>query len=135
MNWTFAAAVALGGAIGAPLRLLIDSRVTRAVSESHRLTGRVTSNARDFPWGLLVVNALGSVLIGIAYASIDGPWRALIATGVCGALTTYSSYALFIHGVWRRNRRAAWRAIITMPVVCITACALAVVTSRTVIGA
>lgn len=130
MNWTFAAAVALGGAIGAPLRLLLDSRVTQVVSDSHRFTGR----ARDFPWGLLVVNALGSVLIGIAYASIDGPWRALIATGVCGALTTYSSYALYIHGVWRRNRSAAWRAIIAMPVVCISACSLAVVISRTVIG-
>ena len=131
MNWTFAAAVVLGGAVGAPLRLLIDSRVTRALAGSNEGTKRTD----DFPWGLLVVNALGSLLIGIAYASVDGPWRALIATGAFGALTTYSSYALFIHGAWRTNRSAAWRAIITMPVVCITACALAVVTSRTVIGA
>jgi CrcB protein len=131
MNWTFAAAVALGGAVGAPLRLLIDSRVTQALAGSNESTKRTDA----FPWGLLVVNALGSLLIGIAYASVDGPWRALIATGAFGALTTYSSYALFIHGAWRTNRTAAWRAIITMPVVCITACALAVVTSRTVIGA
>jgi CrcB protein len=131
MNWTFAAAVALGGAVGAPLRLLIDSRVTQALAGSNESTKRTDA----FPWGLLVVNALGSLLIGIAYASVDGPWRALIATGAFGALTTYSSYALFIHGAWRTNRSAAWRAIITMPVVCITACALAVVTSRTVIGA
>ncbi|MEY2990347.1 MAG: fluoride efflux transporter CrcB [Actinomycetota bacterium] len=131
MNWTFAAAVALGGAVGAPLRLLIDSRVTQALAGSNESTKRTDA----FPWGLLVVNALGSLLIGIAYASVDGPWRALIATGAFGALTTYSSYALFIHGEWRTNRTAAWRAIITMPVVCITACALAVVTSRTVIGA
>jgi CrcB protein len=131
MNWTFAAAVALGGAVGAPLRLLIDSRVTQALAGSNESTKRTDA----FPWGLLVVNAVGSLLIGIAYASVDGPWRALIATGAFGALTTYSSYALFIHGAWRTNRTAAWRAIITMPVVCITACALAVVTSRTVIGA
>lgn len=124
MSWAFAAAVAVGGAIGAPLRLLIDTRITRATA----------SEGRDFPWGLLVVNAIGSLFIGIAYASIDGPWRALIATGACGALTTYSSYALFIHRMWGENRTVAWQAVIAMPVVCITVCAVAVAAIRSVIG-
>lgn len=125
MSWTFAAAVALGGALGAPLRLFIDTRVTRATS---------TSTHSGFPWGLLVVNAIGSLFIGIAYASVDGPWRALIATGACGALTTYSSYALFVHRSWGENRVAAWQAVIAMPVVCITVCAVAVFATRAVVG-
>lgn len=125
MSWTLAAAVALGGAIGAPLRLFIDTRVTRATTNSARSA---------FPWGLLVINALGSMFIGIAYATIDGPWRALIATGACGALTTYSSYALFVHRAWAANRAAAWQALVTMPVVCITVCAVAVVATRSVVG-
>jgi CrcB protein len=124
MSWTLAAAVALGGALGAPLRLLIDSRVTRAMNRAER----------QFPWGLLVVNALGSLFIGFAYASIDGPWRALIATGAFGALTTYSSYALFIHNSWRANPRVALQAIVVMPVVCITICASAVVATRALLG-
>jgi CrcB protein len=124
MSWALATAVALGGALGAPLRLLIDTRITRATSNERRV----------FPWGLLVVNAIGSLFIGIAYASIDGPWRALIATGACGALTTYSSYALFIHRTWGENRAAAWQAVIAMPVVCITVCAVAVAATRAVIG-
>ena len=124
MSWTLATAVALGGALGGPLRLLIDTRVTRATANERRI----------FPWGLLVVNAIGSFFIGIAYASIDGPWRALIATGACGALTTYSSYALFIHRTWGENRTAAWQAVIAMPVVCITVCALAVAATRSVLG-
>ena len=124
MSWTLAVAVALGGALGAPLRLLIDSRVTRAMNRAEH----------PFPWGLLVVNALGSLFIGIAYASIDGPWRALIATGACGALTTYSSYALFIHNSWRVDPRVAWQAVIVMPVVCITVCAVAVVATRALLG-
>lgn len=124
MSWAFAAAVALGGAIGAPLRLLIDTRVTRATS----------SKGPVLPWGLLVVNAIGSTFIGVAYASIDGPWRALITTGACGALTTYSSYALFIHRMWGENRTVAWQAVIAMPVVCITVCAVAVAATRSVIG-
>lgn len=123
MSWTLALAVALGGAVGAPLRLMIDSRVTRATGESG-----------GFPCGLLAVNALGSLLIGIAYATVDGTWRVLIATGACGALTTYSSYALFIHRAWKENRAIAWLAVITMPVACITVCAGAVVATRALLG-
>jgi CrcB protein len=121
MSWTLALAVAVGGAIGAPLRLLIDTRVMRTLSESQNEGQHV-----GFPWGLLAVNALGSLFIGIAYASIDGHWRALIATGACGALTTYSSYALFINRAWSENRKAVWQAVIAMPVVCITVVAIAV---------
>lgn len=122
MSWTYALAVALGGAIGAPLRLIIDSRVTR-VADSR--------GAGDFPWGLLVVNTIGSLLIGIAYASVDGPLRGLLATGACGALTTYSAYALFVHRSWERNRAAAWGAIIVMPLACVGACAVGVLAGRT----
>ena len=82
MTWTLAIAVAVGGAVGAPLRFLIDTRIT------HRVHERSTSL---FPWGLLAVNMLGSFIIGIAYVLLDGPLRALLATGACGALTTYSS--------------------------------------------
>lgn len=125
MSLTLALAVALGGAIGAPLRYLIDSRVTQATAADKH---------RNFPWGLLIVNAVGSLAIGIAYANIDGHWRALIATGACGALTTYSGYALFLHRTWTRDRAAAWRAVIVMPVVCITACALGVLITRSLSG-
>lgn len=121
MSITLALAVALGGAIGAPLRYLIDSRVTQATAAGEH---------RDFPWGLLIVNSIGSLAIGIAYASFDGHWRGVIATGACGALTTYSGYALFVHRAWTRDRSVAWRAVIAMPVVCITACALGVLITR-----
>ena len=91
MTWSLALAVALGGAIGAPTRYLIDSRISRAAQQR---------GYGFFPWGLLVVNVIGSFVIGIAYVSLEGPMRALLATGACGALTTYSSYALFVNRVW-----------------------------------
>ena len=125
MSITLALAVALGGAIGAPLRFLIDARVTQATAAGKH---------RDFPWGLLIVNAVGSLAIGIAYASIDGHWRAVIATGACGALTTYSGYALFVHRTWTSDRAAAWCAVIAMPVVCVSACALGVMVTRALGG-
>lgn len=126
MTWTLAFAVAVGGAVGAPLRFLIDSRIT------HRVRERGTSL---FPWGLLVVNVFGSFIIGIAYVLLDGPTRALLATGSCGALTTYSSYSLYVNRMWNKDRATAWKAIIVMPVACISACAVAVVVVRALMAA
>ena len=125
MTWTLALVVAAGGALGAPLRLLVESRITRSVSERRWSA---------FPWGLLVVNVLGSLLIGIVYVVADEPWRALLATGGCGALTTYSGYAYFVHRTWDTDRAAAWWAIVAMPVMCITACAFAVLATRAIVA-
>jgi len=126
MTWTLAIAVAVGGAVGAPLRFLIDTRIT------HRVHERSTSL---FPWGLLVVNMLGSFIIGIAYVLLEGPMRALLATGACGALTTYSSYSLYVNRMWSKHRATAWKAIIVMPVACISACAAAVIVVRALTAA
>lgn len=76
--------VALGAAVGAPLRYLID----RAVQA--RLGG-------TFPWGTLVVNVTGSLLLGFLIGAAgsgaaDSPLVALLGTGFCGALTTYSTF-------------------------------------------
>ncbi len=125
MTWTLALAVAAGGAIGAPLRYLIDSRVSRVAQQ--RGDGL-------FPWGLLTVNVIGSFIIGVAYVTLEGPGRALLATGACGALTTYSSYALFVNRVWSEDRSAAWKAIIVMPAACIGAASLAVLVTRALTG-
>jgi fluoride exporter len=73
--------VALGAAVGAPLRYLTD----RAVQARHESA---------FPWGTLTVNVLGSFLLGLLVA-IPACARvsALLGTGFCGALTTYSTFS------------------------------------------
>ena len=73
--------VALGAAIGAPLRYLTD-RFIRA------------RTGPGFPWGTLAVNVTGSLVLGFVLGIPAGPgWTALIGTGFCGALTTYSTFA------------------------------------------
>lgn len=72
-------AVALGAAVGAPLRYLVD----RAVQARH---GGV------FPWGTWVVNVVGSFVLGLAVSTLDPTGVALVGTGFCGALSTYSTF-------------------------------------------
>ncbi|WP_116041080.1 fluoride efflux transporter CrcB [Amycolatopsis palatopharyngis] len=76
--------VALGGAVGAVLRYLVDLRVRR----SHRTL---------FPWGTLIANMSGSALLGLLTGwSLAGgepdTVRALVGIGLCGSLTTFSTF-------------------------------------------
>jgi CrcB protein len=73
----------LAGAIGAVGRYLIDAAVQDR-------TGRV------FPFGTLTVNVVGSVILGVvAGVAINdagaATTRAIVGTGFCGGLTTWST--------------------------------------------
>jgi CrcB protein len=75
--------VALGAAVGAPLRLLAGHHLDRVRGE-HRVH-----------WGTLVVNLLGSALLGwLVGHGVDGRPLLLLGTGFCGGLTTYSAVAV-----------------------------------------
>ncbi|MET8279978.1 fluoride efflux transporter CrcB [Micromonospora sp. NPDC005174] len=73
--------IALGAAVGAPLRYLTD----RAVQSRH---------TSAFPWGTLTVNVVGSLLLGVLVGvPVGTAVSALLGTGFCGALTTYSTFS------------------------------------------
>jgi CrcB protein len=76
--------VALGAAVGAPLRYLTD-RMVQARHDSL------------FPWGTWSVNVAGSLLLGFLAAGliagrVPPGVMAGLGTGLCGALTTYSTF-------------------------------------------
>ena len=75
------ALVLLGAAVGAPLRYVTDVLVQ-------------SRHDSVLPWGTLVVNVGGSLLLGVAAAALpdhEGA-LALVGTGFCGALTTFSTF-------------------------------------------
>jgi fluoride exporter len=79
--------VALGGAIGAALRFMISEVFRRGLTPN------------GIPWGTLVINTLGSLVLGYftrwAVTHDATPQvRAFVAIGVCGGFTTFSAFAL-----------------------------------------
>ncbi|MBU3014520.1 CrcB family protein [Poseidonibacter lekithochrous] len=53
----------------------------------------------DFPMGVLLVNIIGSFIIGILFAyfthfTVSDTLKAFLTTGFLGALTTYSTFAI-----------------------------------------
>jgi CrcB protein len=70
--------VALGAAVGAPLRFLLG----------HYLDDH-------FPKGTLLANLAGSFLLGVfSGLSLSGDAMAVLGIGFCGAFTTYSAFAV-----------------------------------------
>ncbi|RLV08846.1 fluoride efflux transporter CrcB [Streptomyces griseocarneus] len=78
MNWFL---VVAGAMVGAPLRYLTD----RAVQSRHDSV---------FPWGTFAVNVTGCLILGLlSGAALSQHWQLLLGTGLCGALTTYSTFS------------------------------------------
>jgi fluoride exporter len=79
-------AISLGAVVGANLRYWMSRSAVRVL-------GPV------FPYGTLTINVLGSFVLGFFLAwttervMVDPRWRLLVAVGLCGGYTTFSSYA------------------------------------------
>ncbi|MEI9803561.1 MAG: fluoride efflux transporter CrcB [Pseudolabrys sp.] len=79
--------VFLGGGIGAALRHGINMAVGRALGTA-------------FPYGTLLINITGSLVMGIvaAYFAFKGDasqhWRLFLTTGILGGYTTFSAFSL-----------------------------------------
>jgi CrcB protein len=112
--------VALGGAIGSVARLWLGVQVTL-------LTGL------GFPWGTILVNIIGSLVIGFV-ATLTGPngrvvasvnAQAFVMVGLCGGFTTFSAFSLQTFELARDGWLMYAGANIMLSVVlCLTAVAL-----------
>src|SRR5262245_49772455 len=120
--------IAAGGALGTVLRYLTSSLT------AHWLGG-------EFPCGTLIVNLVGSFLIGaiqtIGMESLvlSDEARRFLTTGVMGGLTTYSAFS---YETVRLMEGRAWLAaglnVGVTTAGCLALCALGIVAGRTLLG-
>lgn len=80
-------AVAIGGALGACCRYGLGEFILHLFGKA-------------FPFATLLVNILGSFVLGVLYGLFltehlaVSPWKALISIGFLGAFTTFSTFSL-----------------------------------------
>jgi CrcB protein len=92
--------LSIGAIFGAILRFLI-THYSSELSQHH-----------GFPYGTLLVNVLGSLIVGYVLTwSADHEhdyWRLFAATGFCGAFTTFSAFAYESVVYWHEGRVGAF---------------------------
>lgn len=106
--------IALGAAVGAPARYLTD----RAVQSRHDTM---------MPWGTVSVNVVGSLILGAltgAGTAVSPAVLALLGTGFCGALTTFSTFSF---ETWRLIEEEAYGVAVANVMVSVAAALAAVV--------
>jgi len=88
--------IALGGAIGSVLRYGIGMAM-------HGLSGL-------FPIGTMIVNILGSILLGALFAMQEGTHKSMssemwvfLSIGLCGGFTTFSTFGLETYLLWKEK--------------------------------
>ncbi|MEZ5573224.1 MAG: fluoride efflux transporter CrcB [Halioglobus sp.] len=119
--------IALGGAGGAVSRHLLANWV-------HRLW------EGSFPVGTLLVNTLGSFVIGIVYVLVvekqlvHADWRGVLMVGYLGAFTTFSTFSLeTITLLEGGHTMQATTYMIGSAVLCVLAAGLAMQLTRVVL--
>jgi len=89
-------AIAIGGAAGAVGRHFVN-------------VGMVALLGHGFPWGTLVVNIGGSLIMGVLAHVMATSWtvspelRALMTVGALGAFTTFSTFSLDVVSLYERG--------------------------------
>ncbi|WP_372614945.1 fluoride efflux transporter CrcB [Aquicoccus sp.] len=87
--------VALGGAIGASLRYLSFAGAARLMGSG-------------YPWGTLVVNVVGSLLMGVLFVTLASKDAMRLApflmTGILGGFTTFSAFSLDVYVLWEKEQ-------------------------------
>jgi len=100
--------VALGGAIGAALRYIVNVAVMRGVGPG-------------FPWATVFVNVTGSFAMGalvVILAKKGGTHLApFLMTGILGGFTTFSAFSLDAVTLWERGASMAATAYVLGSVV------------------
>lgn len=102
----------LGAGVGAPARYLVDLGIRRL-------------HGSPWPLGTLVINILGSFILGLVITG-GGNMLLILGIGFAGAFTTWSTFAMETHRlVVAKKYGIAWMNLLATLVLGIAAAALA----------
>lgn len=117
-------AIAAGGALGALSRYGLVNLVGVLLG-------------RGFPWGTLLVNVTGSLIMGLLFVlvvqneALRREWEAVLTVGFVGAFTTFSTFSLETLLMLQSGRTLAATAYVAGSVVlCVAACGLGMKLAR-----
>lgn len=121
------AAIAVGGAIGAVAR--------------YALSLAITAHSGQFPWGTFITNMSGCLVLGLLVVILEARFpanrylRPFLATGVLGAYTTFSTYAVDADLLVRGGHSGiAAMYVIASVVAGLVAVWIGIVTGRAIVG-
>ena len=118
MNPVEMAALVVGGGLGAGARYLMDAAIMRGRSGA-------------FPIGILLVNVVGSFLLGLVTGlgpNVAPAWASILGVGVLGGFTTFSTVSTETALLAERGRRDwAWVNLIGTLVLSLIAAAAGLV--------
>src|SRR5687768_12430308 len=94
--------IAAGGALGSVARFAIATFVARRFGE-------------NFPWGTLIVNVTGSLIIGVLAALSESggkladsvAMQRFLIVGLCGGYTTFSAFSIQTFDLFRSGHALA----------------------------
>lgn len=109
MSPALTAGVWAAGGVGAVVRVVVDGAVTASRSDVGR--------SRSLPAGVLVVNLLGSFVLGLVTGlvlahGLPDQVRLLVGTGFCGGFTTFSTATLEALRLIDGGERVAGSAVV-----------------------
>jgi CrcB protein len=90
-------AIALGGALGALFRYFLGNQISIIFGT-------------NFPWSILIINIIGSFLMGMTIESFNlfsisnEPTQKFLTIGILGAFTTFSTFSLDVLDLVMKNR-------------------------------
>lgn len=101
---------AAGGALGAGARHLVNISMLARFGPA-------------FPWATLMVNIVGSLLMGILieflmpFGGASAAWRTFLATGILGGFTTFSAFSLDVWVLYERGQLFALAIYLALSIV------------------
>lgn len=126
IEWKAYLWISIGALLGANLRYFLTRIITRYSDAA-------------FPYGTLIINVTGSLLLGFFLAwttervLADPLWKMLVAVGFCGSYTTFSSFAFETMAYFEQGHWVLFAAnILTNNVLCLVAVLAGVVIARVI---